>query len=340
MPQSVLGFCVASVFLLAVGIGYSKDGPSQKCLQVGSEAFENVVTSRLHVSSDGTVFAGDNVEDTQSAFANVPERARGLVEQTIRDGKGFAAFGTKANSENQLEVQVLYLLEDANTCVTIQEKPERISPIYLPEEVSRALLLYFRQPTDGDRVELRSRLQAFLTKANEGRPTSTAPRIVKGAKPRRIDAQEYVKKWQGRFPQAMLESLARLQDVCNARNDGSELDLANDFVTGRDIDGDGDEDWIANGYGVFCTGPDGRRRQLAGDEKGATVWIMLTDKGELQLTAELRMAPGDTIRQYDGYVVLDSKLGVFSLKGGALSEPLKSLPSGGTAVLTLSKALP
>ncbi len=332
--------CVAAICFLAAGGAHSMERPSPKCLQMGSEAFENLVTSQLHMSSDGSVFAGQMADDTQGVFAGVPEKARGLVEQMIRDGKGWAAFGTKTNAENRLEVQVLYLLEDGDSCVTIQRKPERISPIYLPEAVSRSLLLFFRQPTDGDEVELRSRLQAFLTKTNENRPTSTAPRVVKGGKPRRIDSQEYVRKWEELFPVPMLETLARLQDTCNARNDGSEVDLSDRFVTGADLDGDRYEDWVANGYGLLCRGPDGGRRQLAGDENGATVWIMLSNDGRLGSVAEFRLAPGDTIRRYVGYVVINSKLGIYSLKGGAAGEPLKSVPAGGRVVFTLDRMKP
>ncbi|EPE94843.1 hypothetical protein [Rhizobium grahamii] len=304
---------------------------------MGSEAFENLVASQLHISPDGSVFAGEMADDTQAAFANVPEKARGLVEQTIRDGKGWAAFGTKTNAENRLEVQVLYLLEDGDTCVTIQDNPERISPIYLPEAVSRSLLLFFRLSTDGDEVELRSRLQAFLTKTNENRSTSTAPRVVKGGKPRKIDSREYVRKWEGLFPAQMLESIARLQDACNSRNNGSEIDLSDKFVTGADLDGDRYEDWVANGYGVFCRGPDGGRRQFASDEHGATVWVMLSSNGKLGSVAEFRLAPGDTIRRYDGYVIIDSKLGIYSLKAGSTVNALKSIPEGGRIVFTLAR---
>jgi hypothetical protein len=328
------------ICLLATGVAHSKDAPSPKCLKIGSEAFENVVASQLHMSSDGSVFAGEKEDDTQAAFANVPEQARGLIEQRIRDGKGWAAFGTKTNSENRLEVQVLYLLEDGNQCVTIQKKPEKISTIYLPEAVSRSLLLFFRQPTDGDEVELRSRLQAFLTNANENRPTSTAPRTVKGAKPRRIDSREYVRKWQGMFPEQMLASLADLQDVCNARNDGSEMDVAAAFITRTDIDGDGDDDWVGNGNDVFCKGPDGNRRRLAGDDNGATVWIIPSNKEKLGSVANLRLSPGDTIRQYEGYAVVDSKLGIYPVKGGSIGDPLESLPKGGKIVFTLDDRRP
>ncbi len=337
MPQSGLAFCMAAICILAAGAAHSMDKPSPKCQQMGSELFENFVASQLHLLSDGSVFAGEGEGDTQAVFAKVPQKAQRLVEQTIREGKGWAAFGIKTNTENRLEVQVLYLLEDGDACVAIQEKPEQISTIYLPEAVSRSLLLYFRQPTYGDEVELRSRIQAFLTKTNENRPTSTAPRTLKGAKPRRIDAREYVRKWQETFPEPMLESLVRLQDVCNARNDGSKIELANNFVTSSDIDRDGDEDWIANGYGVLCSGPDGRRRVLAGDDNGATVWITTSDKGVPGPMAELRFSTGDTIWQYEGFVVVDSKMGIYPLKGGVVGNPLKSLPSGGKILFSLSR---
>jgi hypothetical protein len=142
------------------------------------------------------------------------------------------------------------------------------------------------------------------------------------------------------LPEQMLENLAHLQDVCNTRNDGSEMELASNFVTGTDIDGDGDEDWVGNGYGVFCRGPDGSRRQLAGDDNGATVWIMASNKGKLGQVAELRFSSGDTIRQYEGYAIVDSKLGIYPIKGGSIGEPLKSVPKGGKVVFTLDDRRP
>lgn len=328
-----LAFCISA----AGSIALADETPPPKCLRIVSEAFENFVISPLHVSpsGDGAIYAGKSQSDTQPAIADVPEKARRLLLETIESGKGWAAYGTRTNTENKLETQVLYVFEDGDSCATFPKVPKRISTIYLPGGVSRSLLLFFRQPTSGDDAELRTRLQAFLTKTNQDRPVTTAPHAVKGARLQKIDSGQFVSKWSNVFPPAMLASLARWQDACNARSDGSKMDLSDRFIDRMDVDGDGDEDWVANGYGLYCIGPDGNRRQMAGDDNGATVWVLLSDGKKLGLAAELRFAHGDTIRQYTGYSVIVSKLGIFPLRGGPIGEPVQVLPKGGRVAYKL-----
>jgi len=332
------GLVTLFIYIGAAGsCALADEAPSLKCIKIASEAFENFALSPLRVSAtgDGTIYAGQSVLDTQPLLADVPEKARGLLLQTIASGKGWAAYGTKTNGDKKLETQVLYVFEDGDTCATFPKVPEHISTIYLPEGASRSLLLYFRQPTDGDSVTLRSRLQAFLTKANQDRPINTADHAVKGARPQKIDAAQFVNRWSNLFPAKMLESLARWQDTCNARNDGSKTDLTDKFIDRIDLDGDGDEDWVANGYGLYCIGPDGKRRQMGGDDDGATIWVMLSERGAFRLAAEVRFARGDTIRQYDGYSVIVSKPGIFRMRGGHITEPVQTIPKGGRIVYQL-----
>lgn len=310
--------------------------------------------SRLSTSD----YQGGLVFEAEGGDGRQPNLARASDEQvrrwkTLADaGKGWAIFSRSVvDGEDRINVQYIFLSDGG--CEAWPAIREKVSTIWVPNQVARHFLTAAGLSTGDNEKQYREKLQQSLTTANQSMidadlnrpkaPTTfgqveaalAAAAAEAAADPHADDIHDAETSLAllATYPKPLVRELKGYSDEC--RMHGGDLRFGPEFVRRLDVDRDGRDDYVANGDHLFCLDSENRPQLIGGGNKVTSLRVIMnTPAGPMMALDE--MVPSGKLYSYAGSAVWDGGSGTWRLSRGK-AEEIKSVPRNGRVIFELSR---
>lgn len=225
--------------------------------------------------------------------------------------------------EPEIDQQLFYV--DGRACMS-NGPTDAAGKSILPPEVAR----FFRSALDVGSNEPEM-ITTLFGGENPGEPNAPSPKPK--AVQSKSEADEAVAA-QSSYPPPLQDALDAVFDACMSSGyQWSQMDK--DFVTRVDINGDGKQDWIADGHKIWCMNG-AKRSPAAGGPDGSSLWIVLDTPSGPQILDQIIQTDGVIRRHVNFATISFDNGGDMQIRGTKITD-IKRVPPGGTVVFTMRK---